>query len=182
MARPLSSDLRTRVVARVAEGETVRAVASMFGLSVPSVVKWSRRWRATGSCEASPMGGKRRDVMAPGRDDALARLAEHPSLPLRRLRAGLAARGVRVSYGALWRFVHAEGVSFKKRPSLPPRPDGPTSPAAAPAGGGTSTGSTRAGSCSSRKPGCRQTWPRGAAGGRGAPACRAVRHRGTGAG
>ncbi|WP_442954326.1 helix-turn-helix domain-containing protein, partial [Paracoccus sp. APAP_BH8] len=43
MARPLSSDLRTRVVARVAEGETVRAVASMFGLSVPSVVKWSRR-------------------------------------------------------------------------------------------------------------------------------------------
>ena len=63
MARPLSSDLRTRVVARVAEGETVRAVASLFGLSVPSVVKWSRRWRATGSCEASPMGGKRRDVM-----------------------------------------------------------------------------------------------------------------------
>lgn len=132
MARPLSSDLRTRVVARVAEGETVRAVASMFGLSVPSVVKWSRRWRATGSCEASPMGGKRRDVMAPGRDDALARLAEHPSLPLRRLRAGLAARGVRVSYGALWRFAHAEGVSFKKgrpcrrdrtaRHRPPPRP------------------------------------------------------------
>lgn len=52
--------------------------------------------------------------MAAGRDHALARLAEHPSLSLRALQAELAARGVKVSYGALWSFVHAEGLSFKK--------------------------------------------------------------------
>lgn len=139
MPRPLSNDLRERVVARVAAGETVRAVASVFGVSISSVVKWSQRWRTTGSTAARPMGGKRRDAMASGRDFALARLAEQPSLPLRQLQAELAARGVRVSYGALWNFVHAEGLSFKKRPSSQPRPSGPTSPAAAPAGSATST-------------------------------------------
>ena len=101
MARPLSNDLRERVVARVVAGETVRAVAAVFGVSVSSVVKGSQRWRATGSAGARPMGGRRRDAMAAGRDYALARLADQPSLPLRQLQAELAARGVRVSYGAL---------------------------------------------------------------------------------
>jgi transposase len=114
MARALSSDLRERVVARVVAGETVRSVTTLFGVSVSSVVKWSQRWRATGSAVARPMGGKRRDAMAAGRAYALARLAGQPSLPLRQLQAELAARGVRVSYGALWNFVHAEGLSFKK--------------------------------------------------------------------
>lgn len=153
MARPLSDDLRERVVARIAAGETVRAVAAVFGVSVSSVVKWSQRWRATGSAAARPMGGKRRDAMAAGRDYALARLAEQPSLPLRHLQAELAGRGVRVSYGALWAFVHAEGLSFKKRPSLRPRSNAPTSPAAAPAGSATSIGSTRGGLSSLMKPG-----------------------------
>lgn len=153
MARPLSKDLRERVVARVVAGETVRSVATVFGVSVSSVVKWSQRWRATGSAAARPMGGRRRDAMAPARDHALARLAEQPSLPLRQLQAELAERGVKVSYGALWTFVHAEGLSFKKRPSSRPRPNGRTSPAAVPAGDATSTGSTPGGSSSLTKPG-----------------------------
>jgi transposase len=153
MARSLSNDLRERVVARVAAGETVRAVAAVFGVSVSSVVKWSQRWRATGSAAACSMGGKRRDAMALGREFALARLAEQPSLPLRALPAELAARGVRVSYGALWTFCHAEGLSFKKRPSSQPRRSVPTLPAAAPAGSAISTVSTPSGLCSLTKPG-----------------------------
>jgi transposase len=60
MSRPLSTGLRDRVVARVAAGETVRSVAAVFGVSVSSVVKWSQRWRATGSASPNPMGGKGR--------------------------------------------------------------------------------------------------------------------------
>jgi len=52
--------------------------------------------------------------MTPGRDYALERLAEQPSVPLCQLRAELAKPGVRVSYGALWNFVHVEGLPFKK--------------------------------------------------------------------
>lgn len=55
--------------------------------------------------------------MGAGRAYALARLAEHPSLTLRALQAELAERGIKVSYGALWSFVHSEGLSFKKKRS-----------------------------------------------------------------
>ena len=59
MARPYSLDLRERVVALVARGETCRSVAAVFDVSVASVVKWSQRSRATGSAAAKAMGGKR---------------------------------------------------------------------------------------------------------------------------
>lgn len=42
MVRPLSNDLRERVVSAVLAGETCRAVAARFGVSVSSVVKWAR--------------------------------------------------------------------------------------------------------------------------------------------
>lgn len=115
MVKPYSDDLRERVALFVMSGETVRHAAEVFRVSVASVVKWTRRHRETGTAAARPMGGRRRDVMAEGRDYALARLAEHPSLTLRALQAELAARGVKVSYGAVWHFVHAEGLSFKKK-------------------------------------------------------------------
>ncbi|MGH9807003.1 MAG: helix-turn-helix domain-containing protein, partial [Terriglobia bacterium] len=57
MVRPLSNDLRKRVVAAVAKGESSRAVASRFGVAVSSVVKWSQRYRATGSVKPGQMGG-----------------------------------------------------------------------------------------------------------------------------
>jgi transposase len=48
MTRPLSNDLRERVVAAVAGGESCRSVAERFEVAVSSVVKWSQRYRATG--------------------------------------------------------------------------------------------------------------------------------------
>jgi transposase len=103
------------VVGFVLSGQTVRQAAAVFGVGVSSAVKWSQRQRATGSVSPKPMGGRRRDAMAVGRDYALARLAEHPSLSLRALQAELAEHGIKVSYGALWSFVHSEGLSFKKK-------------------------------------------------------------------
>jgi helix-turn-helix protein len=55
MARPYSLDLRERVVAAVMAGENCRAVAASFRVSVAAVVKWSQRFRATGSAAARPM-------------------------------------------------------------------------------------------------------------------------------
>src|SRR5215470_8675373 len=75
MARPYSQDLRDRVVAAVASGRPCRAVAARFGVSVASVVKWSQRWRATGSAAAKPMGGRRPLRLAGERAWLLARIA-----------------------------------------------------------------------------------------------------------
>lgn len=114
MAKPYAMDLRERVVARVEAGETVRAVAAAFDVSVSAVVKWSQRYRATGSAAPAQFGGWRRPILEPHADFVRARLAEQPDLALRRLQQELATRGVKVSYGALWAFVHGQGLSFKK--------------------------------------------------------------------
>ena len=89
----------------------------MFGVSVASVVRWSQRFRATGSAAAKRRGGNRPFVLARERDWLLARLAEAPDVTLRGLVAELAERHVRVSYGAVWRFLTHEGISFKKKPA-----------------------------------------------------------------
>jgi transposase len=117
MARAYSLDLRERVVAAVAAGESCRAVATKFKVSVASVVKWSQRFRANASAEAYKVGGRRRYTLAGERDWLLARLADKPDITLRALGAELAARGIKVSHFAVWHFFEHEGISFKKKPA-----------------------------------------------------------------
>jgi transposase len=114
MARPYSLDLRERVVASVAGGESCRKVAETYRVSVASVVKWSQRFRRTGSAAANRMGGNQPRSLAGERDWLLARLATTPDLTLRKLVIELGERGVVTSYGSVWRIVHDAGLSFKK--------------------------------------------------------------------
>ena len=115
MAAPLSLDLRERVVAAVCAGETCRSVALRFGVSVASVVKWSQRFRSTGSAAAKAMGGHRPYALEGERAWLLARIAAEPEITLRALAAELAERGRPVSHYAVWHFLAREGISFKKK-------------------------------------------------------------------
>ena len=114
MTRAYSSDLRERVVAMTRSGHSRREVARTFDVSVASVVWWSQLFRASGSVAPRSHGIRRRPVLLPERDWLLARIAAAPDLTLRAVRAELAERGVRVSYGAVWSFLAAEGLTFKK--------------------------------------------------------------------
>src|SRR5215813_14562073 len=114
MVRPLSNDLRKRVVAAVARGESCRAVASRFGVAVSSVVKWSQRYRATGSVTPGKMGGHRKPVLEPHRAFIQERISQTPHLTLHALKDELAARGIKVSHNAVWLFLRREGLRFKK--------------------------------------------------------------------
>lgn len=114
MTRPLSNDLRERVVAAVRCGESCRSVASRFGVAVSSVVKWSQRQRATGSVAPSKMGGYRKPVLNPHRAFILERISQTSHLTLHGLKEELAARGVKVSHNAVWLFLRREGLRFKK--------------------------------------------------------------------
>ena len=116
MARAYSLDLRERVVAAVESGQSCRAVAKTFVVSVASVVKWSQRYRASGSAAARQVGGRRGYAVAQERDWLLARIAEKPDLTLRALLLELKERGLVVSYYALWHFLQHEGITFKKKP------------------------------------------------------------------
>jgi transposase len=115
MARAYSFDLRERVVAAVIHGQSCRSVAKTFGVSVASVVKWSQRFRATGSAAAKPMGGRRPYALEDERNWILTRISESPDLTLRALAAELATRGIAVSHYAVWHFLQREGITLKKR-------------------------------------------------------------------
>ncbi|WP_445215585.1 IS630 family transposase [Bradyrhizobium sp. Pa8] len=114
MTRPLSLDLRERVVASVLAGESCRSVAERFGVAVSSVVKWSQRQRATGSVVPGKMGGHRKPVLDPHRAFIVERITQTPHLTLHGLKAELATRGVKVSHNAVWLFLRREGLRFKK--------------------------------------------------------------------
>lgn len=114
---PLSMDIRIRVAKALEDGETVRAAAKRFGISVASAVRIGQRQRAGRGQVPGKVGGSRRAALA---GDSgiwlLARLAEKPDLTMRALTAELAARGVQVAHDTVWRFVKRAGQTVKKRP------------------------------------------------------------------
>lgn len=115
MARPYSRDLRDRVVAAVEGGMSCRKAARLFKLGVSTVIRWSERFRETGSAAARPMGGDYNSRLKGERAWLLARIERDNDLTLEDIRAELRAeRGLSVGYGTVWRFYAAEGISFKK--------------------------------------------------------------------
>ncbi|MBY3447029.1 transposase [Rhizobium laguerreae] len=114
MTRPLSNDLRERVVAAIEAGQSCRSVAARFGIAVSSAVKWSQRYRSSGSVAPGKMGGHRKRVLEPHRAFIVERINQTPHVSLHRLKEELAARGVKVSHDTVWQFLRREGLRFKK--------------------------------------------------------------------
>lgn len=141
MARAYSEDLRERFCRALARGMSARAAARHLEVSESTGVKWAQQWRATGKASARPMGGRKPVVLAGERDWLLARLERQCDPTLADLVAALhEERGIVVCRDTLWRFLKRCGKSFKKRHSSPRSRTGRTSPAAVPAGSGSSAG------------------------------------------
>ena len=114
MAKPYSADLRTRVAAAIAEGETCRSIADRFDIAPSTVVKWSKRVRETGSPAPAKFGGYRTCILEPHRAFILTAIDKVAHLTLHGLKDLLAKRGVMVSHDTVWRFLRRAGRSFKK--------------------------------------------------------------------
>ena len=114
MTRPLSMDLRERAMARLAAGESIRVVAAALSVSPSSVVKWSQRLRTTGSAAPGRIGGYAPSKIVGVHRDWLVERTRTAAFTLRGLVAELAERGLAVDYRTVWKFVHREGLSFKK--------------------------------------------------------------------
>ena len=112
--RPLSNDLRERVVAAVGASDSCRSVAARVGVAASTVVKWSQRYRATGSVTPGKVGGHRKPVLNAHRAFIRERIDQTPHLTLHKLKDELAVRGIIVSHNAVWTFLCREGLSFKK--------------------------------------------------------------------
>jgi putative transposase len=114
MAKPLSTDLRERAISRVEAGGSVRAVGASLSISPSCVVKWSQRFRATGSVAPGKMGGHKPRILQGAHADWLRERISYSDFTLRGLVAELAERGLKVDYRSVWTFVHEEKLSFKK--------------------------------------------------------------------
>lgn len=57
MTRPYSMDLRDRTISRILAGESFRSVATAFSIRAATVVRWSHRYRASGSAAPGKVGG-----------------------------------------------------------------------------------------------------------------------------
>ena len=69
-----------------------------------------------GDLKPGKVGGHRGIRLKPHRTFILEQIKDTPHLTLHRLVDLLAARGIIVSHDTVWRFLKAEGLSFKKKP------------------------------------------------------------------
>lgn len=125
--RPYSQDLRDRFCRLLDRGLSARGAARHLEVSESVGIKWAQRRRATGSLAPGKMGGHLRPKLEPERDWLLALVGREKDLTLHAILARLAEeRAVVVSCDALWRFLRALGITFKKRRSTPKSRTGPT--------------------------------------------------------
>jgi len=117
-----SLDLRQRIVAALAAGQTQKAVAERFCVSRASIQRYARRHREGRNLRREPI---------PGRTPKL-RTEEHDAL-LRHLFQSVTDRttaalsqawqqetGQAISQPTIWRRLKALGLSFKKSVASPP--------------------------------------------------------------
>ena len=114
MTAPYSMDLRERALARKAAGETHRQIAEALQISASCVSKWARRERETGSPSPAQIGGYKPRTLSGDCAEWLRRRIGAGPFTLKGLAAELAERGIKTHPKAVWVFVHAEGLSFKK--------------------------------------------------------------------
>lgn len=116
MGRSYSMDLRRRLVARVAGGQSRRGAAEDFSVSPSFSVKLVARQARTGSLEPAPQGRPR----GTGKLDLyraflIDRVKEKPDITMPELAAELAERhGVEADPASLSRFLCKAGLSYKK--------------------------------------------------------------------
>ena len=121
MTKPLSVDLRQRVLNSIKSGMSCRGAAARFGIAPSAAVKWRRLWLETGSVEPRAQGGDTRS----GRIEAvggaiLVMVAEAPDITLVEIAERLEREhGERFAPSTVHRFFRRHGWSFKKRLHTP---------------------------------------------------------------
>src|SRR5262245_21427001 len=96
------------MVAAVLAGASTSEIAAQYGLSKSAVGKWVHRFRRSGTVAGKPKGGDGSSLLRSEREWMLARLAAEPDLTASQLHQDLCARGVRVGYRSVERFLQRE--------------------------------------------------------------------------
>ena len=115
MVRAYSEDLRIRVIRAVEEdGISARGAGRRYDVSESAAIKWVQRFRQDGSVSAHKMGRPRGLKVAVHRDFLITLMKNQDNTLDDLQNALLEHRGMYASRALLWRFVHEEGLSYKK--------------------------------------------------------------------
>jgi transposase len=119
MGKPVSNDLRLRIVRRIASGKSRRAAAAQFDVAPSTAVRVQARYAATGSVEPARQGRpKGSGKLAPFSTAILNEVKTRPDITMPDLAAWLAAtHGVSVDPSNLSKFLCRHGFSYKKNPA-----------------------------------------------------------------
>ena len=125
--KPLSSDLRQRVLDTLQSGQTREQVAQRFCVSLSSVQRIKKRWREQQSLEPKPIPGRDRAVQEDQAAELKHIIASQNDWTLDTLaQAWEQHTGKAISTSALHRNLHWLGYSYKKSVASP-RKETPTS-------------------------------------------------------
>ena len=113
--RPLSQDLRQRIIAARERGAGTGEVCRRFGVSRKSVERFGNQYRLTGQCQPKPIGGYRRSRLEK-HDRTLRRwIGEQADLTLSQLQQRCRQElSVAIGLTALWHRLEKLGLSYKK--------------------------------------------------------------------
>jgi transposase len=117
MAKPLSPDLRLRIIRAVEdEGMSCRGAAVRFGVAPSTAIELVSDWRSTGACEARVQGGDRRSARIENRAaEILGLVGAIPDMTLVEIADHLfKAHGERFVPSVVWRFFDRRNITFKK--------------------------------------------------------------------
>jgi transposase len=127
MGRPLSLDLRRRVVTAIESGISTRQAAARFSIGIATAGAWARLKRATGDVRPVKQGKPKGSVLDPHADFILGVLAEAPDTTLDEMVVRLRKeRGITIVRTAVWKFLNARGQTHKKRRPTPVSKSAPT--------------------------------------------------------
>jgi len=116
MGKPLSTDLRSRLVAAVAAGLSRRGAAAQFHVSVASAIRWVHAHTTTGTVSAKPQGGDTRSHHIEAFSQTILSAVEaQKDISLEELADLLRTRHEAVfATSTVWRFLDRHGLTFKK--------------------------------------------------------------------
>jgi transposase len=124
MPKPLSDDLRCRILAAYARHEgSQRELVRRFGVSFEYVRKVRKQWRLSGQMERVPQlrRGPLSRLTEAVREQLRGRLREQPDRTLAELAQQLRASGVAVSRSRVSQTLQQMGLRLKKSRSMPAR-------------------------------------------------------------
>lgn len=106
-------------------GATIRAIGNALKIGPSCVSKWKKLQRETGGLKHGKIGGHKSAVLSGASADWLRERINAGPFTLRKLTEELAVQRIKTHQKAVWLFVHAHRMGFKR--TVPPneqsRPD-----------------------------------------------------------